>query len=113
MPLQIFNDARRIVVLLLALRHLTEAVNLLLRRRAGETRRVDSKVSLEVHTFDEVSLPGGNPDVRSEVQRPGQSRKIRLGKEAEPVLDLALQFRRSQRNRLTFRARLLCHFALR
>src|SRR5271169_4548116 len=112
MSLQIFNDARRIVALLLALRQLTEIVNLFLRGRAAETCRVDPKVSLQVQPFNEVSLPGGDQDLYSEVHRPGHSRTIRLREEAQPVLDPALRFRRAQRNGLTFRARFPCHFAL-
>ena len=61
MSLQIFNDARRIVVLFLALSQLTEIVNLFLRRRTDETRRINSKVSLQVYPFNEASLPGGKP----------------------------------------------------
>src|SRR6202167_2059223 len=82
MSLQIFNDARRIVVLFLALSQLTEIVNLFLRCRADETRRIDSKISLQVHPFNEASLPRGNQDLRFEVHRSGKSRRIRLREEA-------------------------------
>jgi hypothetical protein len=40
---------------------LTEIVNLLLRGRATETRRVDPKVSPQVHPFNEILLPRGEP----------------------------------------------------
>src|ERR1700691_2365928 len=73
MSLQVFNDARRIVVLFLALSQLTEVVNLFLRRRAGETRRTDSKVSLQLHPFNKRSLSWGNQDLCSEVHPSGQS----------------------------------------
>src|SRR5580700_3385145 len=79
MSLQIFNDARWIVVLFLALSQLTEIVNLFLRRRADETRRIDSKVSLQDHPFDERLLPGRNKDLCFEVHRSGQSGMICLG----------------------------------
>src|SRR5580704_18399286 len=92
MSLQIFNDARRIVVLFLALSQLTEIVNLFLRRRAGETRGVDSKVSLQVHPFNKRSLARGHQDSCREVHRSGQSGTICLGEEAQPVLYLSLQF---------------------
>src|SRR5579863_6592797 len=81
MSLQILNDARRIVVLLLALSHLTEGVNLLLGGRAGETCRVDSEVSLQVHSLNEVSLPRRNQDFYPEVHRSGQRRAIRVREE--------------------------------
>src|SRR5580704_19257848 len=79
MSLQIFNDARRIVVLFLALSQLTEIVNLFLRRRAVETRGVDSKVSLQVHPFNKASLPRRNLDLHSEVHGSGKSGRIRRG----------------------------------
>src|SRR5580693_8339157 len=82
MSLQIFNDARWIVVLFLALSQLTEIVNLFLRRRADETRGIDSKVSLQVYPFNKRSLPRGDQDLCSEVHRSGQSGMICLGKEA-------------------------------
>ena len=113
MSLQIFNHARGIVVLLLALSQLTEVVNFFLGCRAVETRRVDSKVSQQIHPFNEASLSRGNQDLHSEVHRSGKSGRVRLGEEAQPVLYPALLFGRVQRNRLTFRVRLLCHFEVR
>src|ERR1035438_1959112 len=76
---QMFNHARRVVVLLLALSHLTEIGNFLLRGRAAETRRIDSKVSLQVYSFKETLLPRGNQDLGSEVHRSGQRRAICRG----------------------------------
>src|SRR5580704_2383149 len=82
MSLQIFNDARRIVVLFLALSQLTEIVDLFLRRRASETRSIDSKVSLQTHPFNKRSLTRGDQDLCSEVHCSGQSGMICFGEEA-------------------------------
>src|ERR1700683_5390663 len=95
MSLQIFDDARRVVVLFLAPSQLTDIVDLFLRRRADETRRINSKVTLQVHPFNEASLPRRNEDLRSEVHLSRKSRRIRLREEVQPVLYPALQLRRA------------------
>src|SRR5580704_14491120 len=92
MPFQIFNDARGIVVLYLPSSHLTEIVNFFLGRRADEARVIDSKISLQLHSFDQASLPRRNRDLRFEVHRSGQRRAIGMGEEFQPVLYPALRF---------------------